>query len=71
MNEQQEFNTECRHYCERDGKAYCSIKMDMCFCGKYCAFAKERKGKGFPKKVTDEMRRAMQEDFDKGLSMPL
>lgn len=66
--EKYEYNTECRSYCELDGVPYCKIKMDMCFCGKHCAFAKERKGRGYPVKVTDEMRKAMQADFDKGMS---
>lgn len=42
----QAYNKECRNYCEEDGKPFCAIKMDMCFCGKHCAFVNERRRRG-------------------------
>ena len=41
---QRVFNYQCRYYCERAGERYCSIDMDMIFCGKDCAYATNRVG---------------------------
>lgn len=41
---QQQFNYQCRYYCERAGERYCDIDMDMIFCGKDCAYATNRAG---------------------------
>ena len=41
---QQEFNYQCRYYCEIAGERYCDIDMDMIFCGKNCAYATNRVG---------------------------
>lgn len=35
----QAYNIHCFHYQESDGVPSCERKMDMCFCGKNCAFA--------------------------------
>lgn len=35
----QPYNIYCFHYQELDGEISCGVRMDMCFCGKNCAFA--------------------------------